>query len=622
MRIVYSQLKKLLPVLDKPVREVANDLTMLGHFVDGIYEDHNETVISLEIRQNRGDCLGYWGIARDLAVFYNLELKYPDIDVVFADQPLPIKIEADGEVKRVQAVSLHRVKNKPTPDWLKKFLLLHDINSINTIVDLTNFIMLWYGIPCHAFDTEKSSKNFSWEHAKEESHMTTLDGTNLVLDKETLIIANNNVPTCLTMIGGKDTAIELKTEQIFLEMAVYDRVRVRKDAKKLKIVTEAGIRLEKDLDCELIPMAFKNLVNIIQKECGGEVNSQLFDYYPNKQQETEISFNPNKPSLYSGIDIPKEFALDCLKRLGCRLKQNKAGYLVAPPSIRKDINLEEDLIEEVIRFYGYNKIPVNQPITRKQFTDITPKILYFINQLKNILVEMGYDEIRSWPLIEKEFYLRNTGLPVNTQAIYTQNNINENYPLLRSSIISSLVSQQKQYQRFKVTQNQFFEIGKVFYRSKVKYCEHYALGLYHNNSRQLYKDIKILADKLKVTADNFQKYAIGEDIFYEVNLDKLLSKKPFLRETLLNSPKESKAIAELTKQIITLDANVVLQSKVTPATIFAKYQKAIGEEKLWQIEITDIFEQKNFFKYTLRVSYYNLTDKQAKQIHLSVFKLS
>ena len=364
MKLIYSQLQKFLPNLNVEPQQLRDDLTMIGHFTNFFEEIDGEIVFDLDIKVNRGDCLGYYGIARDLSVFYNLELKIPyltsNIQNLTSEYQLPIDIQTNN-VKRVMAVKISDLKNSTSPQWLKTFLKCHGVNSINTLVDLTNYIMFLYGIPGHAFDTKKSGENLIWEMDPKFKEFTSLDGSKLKLDDKILMINNPNKALSLSFWGGEACAIDLETTQTIIELAVYDRTTVRQNSRQLQTITEASVRLEKDLDPELIPTAFNHLSNLILENCGGQISSQIFDHYPQKAQLPQIEFNLNQPSQFAGINIPTDFALDCLTRLGCTFLTNiqhpTSNILITPPTARKDITQMEDLVEEVIRFWGYNKIP-------------------------------------------------------------------------------------------------------------------------------------------------------------------------------------------------------------------------------------------------------------------------
>lgn len=599
MKLIYSQLQKFLPDLKVEPQQLRDDITMIGHFVNFFENIDNEIVFDLDIKVNRGDCLGYYGIARDLSVFYNIPLQNLSQKINnSSNNQLPIKITTEN-VKRVMAIKISDLKNNSSPQWLQTFLKCHNVNSINTLVDLTNYIMFLYGIPNHAFDTAKSGDNLIWEMNSKFKEFTSLDGSKLNIDQNILMINNPNKALSLSFWGGEACAIDLNTTETIIELAIYDRTTVRKNSQQLKSVTEASVRLEKDLDTELIPTAFTHLVNLILENCGGQLTSQIFDHYPSKSNLPQIKFDFKKPTLVSGIEIPTSFAIDVFTRLGCLIKDN----IIAPPSIRKDITIEADLVEEVVRFWGYQKIPINQPIAFKQVEDITPKEIYLIDQLKDQLINLGYDEVLTWPLV---------GTPVDTKTVViTQNSINTESIYLRQSLIPSLKQQLDQYSRFKLNATQFFEIGKIFHQEGDKYIEQNALGIYCSDSQKLQLDIKSL--NLPLTKERIREI----DNFTEIIIDDLPKIKNYTPKIL------NQSAYELTSQIITLDANITLNTQEDPINLIQKYSQIIGYKILWEIIITDVYydTKNNKYRYTFRVSYFNTDDKTAKEIHLKSFCL-
>ncbi len=632
MKIIYSEIKKLLPGLDRPIEKLAQDLTLIGHFVDGLEKKGEESIISLEIRQNRADCLGYWGIAKDLAAFYNLTFKNPQkpLPAVTTSKKLPLQVEAKNQVKRIMAIKIGSLKNRPSPDWLKKFLKLHDINSINTLVDLTNYIMLLWGIPNHAFDAQKSTDNLVWEvNQGKFTQFTSFDGSKITLKKGVLQISNQKKVLSLAgIVGSKNSGVSLDTKEAIVEMAIYDPAKVRKDSKNLKVVTEASLRLEKQLDINLIPQAFNHLINLILTNCQGKILSSVYNYYPKEkklQEKKQIKFHPRTPSLIAGVDIENRFCLKTLQSLGCLINhQQKEIWLITPPSHRTDLELEEDLAEEVIRFWGYQNIPTNQPISAEILPEITPQVLHLIKAVKNILVNLGYDEVRSWPLIKKSQFIKAGFLPKEAKAIYTQNNINDQYPLLRASICSCLKAQNQQYQKLKVPQRRFFEIGKIFYQNRGKYLERWSLGVFDQDPQRLAKRIKIFYHDLgllKTKKETLLESKNGAMVEIDLNqISKSLKKVPKID---LQKPPQLKdrSAKELTKQIINLDANLVFKEKKDPKKLIKKYQKQFDPKFLWQLVVLDVYQDKEKYKYTLRAFYYNCSAKKAKTIHRKVFKL-
>ncbi len=625
MKLIYSELKKLLPNLEKPAEKVADDLTLISHLSEGVEKKNREKIINLEIAKDRGDCLGYHGLAKDLSILYDLKLNLAQTKLPKSSEAkeLNIKISAKDEVYRLMALGIKNITNKPSPKWLKDFLNYHQINSINTLVDLTNYVMLIYGIPCHAFDGGKISNQLEWKIADQADQITTLDGTKIDIPTGSLVIADRFGAASLSTIGGQRTAINLKTRETIVEMAVYDPTRVRLDAKNMNIITEASIRLEKKLDTELIPQPFKHLISLILEMCGGEINTKTLDYYPNKPSKPKIKYHPQKPTAFAGIDIPEKFGLDILKNLNCQIKKLNNNYQVTPPTLRKDLNLEEDLIEEVIRFYGYDKIPTNEPISSEKLPDITPKILYLIETIKNILVNLGYDEIRSWPIVRKENLHQPKYLYQSAQPIYTENNVNSEYPLLRMSLASSLYLQTIQSKKLKIPDQKFFEVGKVYYQQENDYLENYAVSFYQPDFNQLKSDAAKLAAKLG--AENYQ-YSIEKvknKRFIEINLDQLVKTISQIPEINLHSPNTQIGQAiELNRQIIDLDANVLFNEKIKPENLIKKYQDKLDPKILWKLEIIDIYKNKNNqYKYTFRAYYYNTTAAKAKKVHSKIFDL-
>ncbi len=624
MKVIYSYLKKLLPDLDKPIEKIADDLSLIGHMSEGIETVGGEQVINLEIRQNRGDCLGYYGLAKELAVLYNLEVQLPETKLPKpkSGELPPITISAEEKVKRIMSLKINKLKNKHSPSWLKEFLAIHDINSINTLVDLTNYVMLFYGLPCHAFDAQKVSSELEWKITNQKEQIITLDRTKIEIPKNSFIISDNKGAASLPIIGGKRTAIDLKTKETIIEMAIYDPLKIRLDAKKMNIQTDAKIRLEKDLDTNLLPIAFKHLTRLILKECGGEIVTKVFDYYPNHKEPPKIKLNINQVNKFAGIDIPDKFGLKILKNLGCKIKkEDKGNYWITPPTLRKDINLKEDLIEEIIRFYGYNKIPTDQPISSKRLPDITPKVIYLNQAVKNILANMGYDEIRSWPIIKEKHLHRSKILPSNAQPVRTENSVNENYPLLRMSLASSLFLQDIQYKKYKLPDRKFFEIGKIYYQENNSYHEVYSVAFYQPDHKELIKNAKKLLKKLGLKKRGYQVEEIENKKIIEMNLTDLAQELKNIPKVKLNQPeKQTEQAIELTQQIISLDANVFLDDEIAPEKLIRDYIQKINSTNLWKLTIIDIYEtQKGEYKYTFRAYYYNLSAQQAKQIHSAVF---
>lgn len=611
MIIVYSHLKKLLPNLPTSGRKLADDFTLIGHFCAGLQTIDGDDVYDLEIKAaNRPDCLGYFGIIHDLIAFYGLNKpdlfqanpSYANQHISQKSQNFKITIDSSATpyIKAILACHWVNLKISPSPSWLIHLLTLHKINPVNNLVDLTNYIMLLYGIPCHAFDAQKVNQTLSWTTSLQTDNFQTLDGTNLKLQAGNLVIKSQNTPVSLSSIGGSNSGIDSTSQETIVEIAVYDPTRVHQDNRALDIQTEAGSRLEKFLDPSLLNPAFQYLKSQIQELCGGSQIGSDFIFTNYQSSQKLIPFDPNLPSLYAGIPISTSDSLRLLKQLGCTLNDNQT---VTPPSFRTDISQEEDLIEEVIRLYGYNHIPTNQPIDSTLKNDITPDVVKLSETLKNLLFNLGYDEVRSWPIIKSDQKIPKIS---ENNYIETENSMNEEYHTLRQSLIESLVSQVDSYSRLKVKAEKLFEIGKIFYQKENQYQESTALGIYTQNP----EDLTTLANQIGIPLvwKNFKN-------FYQTILTGLSG----FKSSTIQTPASS--AYELNSQLVLLDTTLVYPTAQNPQELIYLNIQKINSPHLWSLIIKDYYldPKTNTHHYTLTACYFNCDSETAKQIHQKTF---
>ena len=377
MKILYSQLKELVPELKASPQMVGDALTLIGFMMESLekvdYQDKTDYLIGLEIRQNRADCLSILGIAREVAAYWGLNCRDLRYLMPKKNQPakftkinqeislegtskekLDIEIRNEKPIRRILAVEIKNLENKQSPSWLKEFLGFYEINSINLPVDLSNYVMLLTGYPSHLLDKSKIKGNLTWSLNKNFKEITTLDNSKIKLgQKEELIIQDQaNILALAGIVGGKTAATNQRTTSVIAEMAIYDRTLIRKNSNELKIVTEASNRLEKDLDTSSSLTAFELLTSLILEYCGGELGGKVFDFYPQKRIIPTITLNPKDISSYAGIEISSAKTNKVLNDLRFKIKKNGNNLQVSPPSDRMDVNIEEDVIEEVIRIVG------------------------------------------------------------------------------------------------------------------------------------------------------------------------------------------------------------------------------------------------------------------------------
>jgi phenylalanyl-tRNA synthetase beta chain len=662
VKVLYSQLKKYLPDLKADAREVAHVYTMTGFMIDKFFEveylGKKDFLLDLEVRQNRADSFGVLGLARELSAYYNIPLRvasyqlapFAGLPIINSKEKLSIEVRATKAVKRVMALKINNLRLEESPSWLKEYLSFYDINPINTLVDLTNYVMIETAHPSHAFDADLSGDNLVWEINREYNKMTSLDGTEIDLVPEALVVSNGKEPLAIAgIVGGTKAAINPTTKNIIIEMAVYDGGLIRRNSRQMKVMTEASSRLEKYIDPNSLPDAFAMLISLIQEYCGGEIASEVYENYLQVTAPIEINVSLDKVQQIAGIEISYDESLNYLKRLGFEIleqpnENNHHVVKVIRPINRLDIEQEEDVFEEIIRLKGFEKLPTDK-LNIEVTKDITPKHLHLIDTVTNHLVSRGFDEVRSWVLVSpKSNELTNYE---SWEEIQVTNSINEEVPSIRQSVAMNLIDQLDSKQKNNVNQVQIFEIGKVFGKKSRDYQEHYSLGLLINNgnANNLKKEVENLLGSLGLVVfyedckkppkvahprtcweirtidSNKQKHTLG--IIYVSN--KTLVSEFFFAEINLNlldkliSQSDSRAVQEISGKIVTLDTNLELnKDKNVREEIIAKLLPF--DSSIWNWEIIDIFENGNKVKYTLRISYMHLTDPEAKKLHEEIFK--
>lgn len=652
MKVLFSQIKELVPELKADPKEIAEVLTYIGFMRDSIsevnYKGAKDHLISLEIRQNRPDCLAVIGIAREIAAYYKLKTIIPDLNKInYTERKINVDIEAKNEVRRVLAVEIINIKNQESPDWLKEFLGFYEINQVNLLVDLSNYVMILTGYPSHLLDGDLITGKIIWSINSQYNKISTLLGTEIELNQEgeLLIQDESNVLALAGIVGAKKAEISLKTKNIFLELAVYDRAVVRRNSRSLNIVTDASNYLEKDLDPQGVDYAMSLLINLILEYCGGNINSSLFDFYLNKKILKPISMRLEAPSIFTGIEIPSNEVRDILKNLNFQVEEkNKEMILVTPPSYRTDISVEEDLVEEVARIYDYRKIPTNILPKLEVVANITPKNIILADELREFTTSLSFDEVLSLPL---------TGINKNKNAKYldwnivsTQNSVNENFPELRISMSIGLFSQYKEYIKKNLSLIEIFEIGKIFGEKEGKYVEQEMIGLLYSSLEDKINIFKARIEKILrysgfnqiefIKSDKAPRdanpnscwwiHANGHNlgILYkyrpqEEKINVYFSEFNITQMTLLLPEIENNPVVEINNKLVSLDRNIELKKEDSIHDYLRVIKDKIKSEYTWSVNVIDVYEMVDIIRYTIRVVYMNLSDQEAKKIHSIVF---
>ncbi len=370
MKVSINWLSEYVDIDGKGPEQVADILSDLGFPLEGIEYPDGDSVIDIEVTSNRGDCLSYIGIAREVAAVTGCSLKIPALDLPESGKDISefvdVAVDEPSLCARYTARVLTGVKVGPSPDWLKKPLAAVGFRSVNNVVDATNYAMLETGQPPHAFDYDKlSGKKITVRKGVKGERLVSIDETKCDLDNEMLVIADDNGPVAIAgVMGGLDTEVSEATTNILLEDACFDPVCIRTTSRKLTLSSESSFRFERHVDREKIDWASKRTAALIIKAAGGKVAGGAVDVYPGKTDEITVGMRFSRMKKLLGIDIEQEKVKSIFMGLDLNPEiKNDDLIEVTVPSWRHDIYREVDLIEEVIRSYGYDNIPVEKKLT-------------------------------------------------------------------------------------------------------------------------------------------------------------------------------------------------------------------------------------------------------------------
>ncbi|MHC4616627.1 MAG: phenylalanine--tRNA ligase subunit beta [Planctomycetota bacterium] len=349
--------------------EVAEILSDLGLSCEGIEYLGNDAVIDVEVTSNRGDCLGYIGVARELAVATGMELRIPVVELDESEREVTefcrVEIVEPDLCARYTARVVEGIKVGPSPDWMAKRLEAAGMRSVNNVVDATNYAMLETGQPPHAFDYAKIAEGkIIVRKAVAGERIVSIDGTQCDLDPDMLIIADPSGPVAVAgVMGGLDTEVSDSTTTILLEDAYFAPVSVRTTSRKLSLPSEAAFRFERIVDIENVDWASKRTAQLIVQAAGGKIAKGVVDVYPGRQAQRQVTLRLSRLKELLGIEVPPEEVLRILSALSFEPRSNDGLVVCTVASWRSDIYREVDLVEEVARVYGYNRVPVEDKIT-------------------------------------------------------------------------------------------------------------------------------------------------------------------------------------------------------------------------------------------------------------------
>lgn len=411
---------------------------------------------------HRSDLFCHIGIARELAAILGKKLKLPKLKKPKESRlkKLNVKVQSFADCPRYMDVVLDNVKIRPAPFWMQSYLKAVGVRPINNVVDITNFLMLEYGHPTHAFDYDKvQDQAFHVRKAKRGERIVTIDEIKRDLNESMIIIEDSKrIIDLAGIMGGAVSEIDEKTKSIVLEAANFDKVLIRKTAQKLGLRTEAVIRYEKGLSSDLTRQVLWRGVELLEKYAGAKVASKIYDLKRKLPREKKIKFDLDYLNKLSGADIPRQRAIKILKSLEFKISSGKDILDVAVPLFRTDVNLPEDLVEEVTRLYGYGKIrPL--PLVSSLYPVLEKKDLFWAKKVNCHLANWGFYEAYNYSFYGERL-LAKCKLS-KSGHVELKNPLSPDLSLLRVSLLPRLLENLEKNSR-RHNQIKLFEIGHIF----------------------------------------------------------------------------------------------------------------------------------------------------------------
>ncbi len=644
MKISYNWLQDL---VDKklPVPEKLADLLTFHSFeVEGIEAKGGDWILDIDVLPNRAhDCFSHQGIAREIAVLLKIPFKPIDYSKKIKDSKdlaskiVKVEVKAQELCPRYTARAVVDVKIGASPQWIKDRLKVCGLKPISNIVDIANYVMLGTGQPLHAFDADKLGGNkIIVRRAKKGEKIISLDDEKYDLNENILVIADEKDPVCVAGIkGGIGPGIDGQTKRIILEAANFNPLIIRQASKQLNLRTDASWRFENGLDPNLTQEAIDMCAYLIQEIAGGQIFKGSVDIYPKKTQAKKINFDTGQARKLLGVNIPDKQMIDILKRLGFEVKKllvrsatpNKvrsrtpnSGLRVIVPTRRLDISIPEDLIEEVGRVYGFEKIPSQFPAAT-----LIPALrrddLIYQNKVKDILTNLGFTEVYNYSLLNKK----------ESSSIELANPVSQEQKYLRTSLIPLLIKNVEDNRKY-FERVRLFEIGKVFKLAQKQVKEEKRLAgiIYPDDFYRLKGMIDTLLNRIGISdiwygdLDDKAEIKVGNDLIgwldkktFEIDFAKLVELAT--EERIYTAPSKYPAMVR--------DVSLLVEQGTKVVEVLNLINR-VGNKLVRDVDLFDIYQGENIPENKKNLAFHiifqsaerTLTDKEVNQLQNKIIK--
>ena len=485
-----------------------NDL-IPGTLCSTIFNIENDQIFEIGLTPNRADAMSHWGVARDLKAGLlrnnvSLELITPSnssFRVENRTHKIDVQVEKNHLAPRYCGVTISGIKVTESPQWLQSRLKAIGLTPINNIVDITNYVLHELGQPLHAFDSSKiSGDKVVVKTVKKGTKFTTLDGLERELHEDDLMICDIEKPMCIAgVFGGIDSGVTDVTESIFLESAYFNPVSIRKTAKRHGLNTDASFRFERGIDPNITEYALMRASLLITEIAGGEITSDVVDIYPKKIKDHQVVLNFQNTTNLIGEEIPRETIKEILTSLEIKINNvTEAGLGMTIPAYRNDVTREADVIEEILRVYGYNNIQFTEKLKASISSNQIVEDYQIQNKISNQLTALGFHEMMGNSLTSPKYVELSDNLS-SDHNVEMLNPLSNDLSIMRQSMLFNALEALIYNVNRKNSNVKLFEFGKTYHNFK--------------EGRQEPKHLSIIVSGLK-NNENWTQNSQQSNFFY------------------------------------------------------------------------------------------------------------
>ncbi len=635
-----------------------------------VFNIENDEVFEIGLTPNRADAMSHWGVARDLRAGMlqqdeHVELITPSVSSYKVEKrtlKIDVKVEDNKLVPRYCGVTISDLKVGPSPVWLQNRLKAIGLTPKNNVVDVTNYVLHELGQPLHAFDASKIHGKVIVKNAEEGTKFITLDDAERTLSKEDIMIYDEKGPLCIAgVMGGKNSGVNETTTSIFLESAYFNPVSVRKTAKRHGINSDASFRFERGIDPSITEYALKRAAILIREVAGGEMTSDIIDVYPKKIEDHQVLLNLEKVNKLIGQTIPDDEIKNILVSLDIKVNSiSKVGLGLVVPAYRVDVTREIDVIEEILRVYGYNNIEFTQKLNATTAHAPRTEDYKIQNIVAGLLVGNGFNEMMANSLTTPSYVALSESINESNNVLML-NPLSGDLSAMRQSLLFSALEVVSFNINRRNSDLKLFEFGKSYHKLLSGYQENAHLTLTVTGNRNseswtvaqktsdffLFKGYILgILERLGLTkalvASPLKTDVYAEGMVYESGNSTLVEfgtiKKTILKQfdikqevffadfnwnsILKNISANNIKFTEISKYPeVRRDLALLLDDKIEFSRIF-DLAKATEKNLLKKIDLFDVYQGKNLpegkksyaVSFTLQDSSKTLTDSQIDKV--------